>query len=246
MQLFNKSLLILLLTLSSQHIYSQCACVWRDAGGVLQCILYSSCSNPNAANCSGQDNGTNIYCLEGPCPIYPGSSNGCAPGCFSTTSGACWYNGNTCAASTICGIILPITLASFTGEKYDKDDNLLKWTTSTEYNNSMFVLYKSTDGKTWKEAVRMAGAGNSQSELNYQIRDTDVNNIINYYKIAQVDFDGAIVQYSPIAIDNRPETRTIIKSCNLMGQEVDEYYNGLIMNYYDDGSTEKTMSAQER
>jgi hypothetical protein len=57
----------------------------------------------------------------------------------------------------------------------------------------------------------------------------------------QTDFDGESVFSKTISIDNRIDDsfKEIIGRTNLLGQEVDEFYNGIVIVRYKDGTSQK-------
>lgn len=232
--------LILLLMLLPKNVQAQCACVWLDAAGVKQCVLYPNCSGGFFSACAAQPNGGNFLCDGStPCVIYPGSTAGCAPQCMG--NGACWYNGNKCVVNSICAIILPIGLIELKGKERD-GHNFISWKTSFESNNAYFIVSRSQDMENWTEMVRFNGAESSTNTLSYALEDTQPEVSINYYKVTQVDFNGDAVYYGPISIDNRVEPRVLLKTVDLLGQEVVENYKGFVFNCYSDGTTEKRLN----
>lgn len=87
---------------------------------------------------------------------------------------------------------LPVELIQFTGIRTEKSA-LLHWTTATEFNNNYFELLRSVDMQKFDVVATIAGAGNSNNELNYTYSDlipNDMNGVTIYYKLKQVDFDG--------------------------------------------------------
>ena len=58
----------------------------------------------------------------------------------------------------------------------------------------------------------------------------------NYYEI-KLDINTK-ESLTNITVDNR-NNRFIVRSINIMGQEVQDSYTGFIINIYNDGSTEK-------
>jgi len=90
---------------------------------------------------------------------------------------------------------LPVELVSFIGEE-DNCEVHLSWTTATEENSDYFEVQRSWDGLSFQEIGRVQSAGNSNIMLNYNFTDTEVG-LTNYYRLKQVDFDGA-VEYSEI------------------------------------------------
>ena len=55
------------------------------------------------------------------------------------------------------------------------------------------------------------------------------------------DFDGKFEYSNTISIDNRIDDsfKEIIGRTNLLGQEVDEFYNGIVIVSYKDGTSQK-------
>lgn len=97
---------------------------------------------------------------------------------------------------------LPIELISFTGEKITTNENLLRWSTASESNNSHFIIEHSVDAKTWNAIGRVEGNGNSVIERNYQLTHTNPIQGINYYRLVQVDFDMDSALSKIVRIEN--------------------------------------------
>ncbi len=90
---------------------------------------------------------------------------------------------------------LPVTLLRFTGKRVEGTSEL-NWATSSEQNNSHFVLERSKDGKIFtaisSKINSKAPNGNSSIELTYSHTDASPFNGHNYYRLKQVDIDGHI------------------------------------------------------
>lgn len=95
----------------------------------------------------------------------------------------------------------PVDLTKFNANQ-DKNGISLVWETAMENSNSHFELYRSCDGNNFTRIHKTQGADNSTSIKNYNYQDIDACNGVNYYKLAQVDFNGAKTEYGPIAINN--------------------------------------------
>ena len=94
---------------------------------------------------------------------------------------------------------LPINLLYFNGVcKDDKVD--ISWSTATETNNDHFTIERSSDATNWQFVRKVAGAGNSNTVLNYNITDENPLGGISYYRLKQTDFDGQSETYSPAAV----------------------------------------------
>lgn len=134
-------------------------------------------------------------------------------------------------------ITLPVDLTYFNGKKKEVT-NLLYWETATETNNDYFILEHSVDGFAWSEITKMNGAGNSTEINNYSFDHRDFPKTINYYRLTQVDFDGKRETFEIVSIDNSSD-RKLIKTVNMIGQEVNENYKGVVIDYYDDNTVVK-------
>lgn len=134
---------------------------------------------------------------------------------------------------------LPVELSEFTGETGDKINKLL-WTTTTEYNSDYFIVEHSLNGGEWYEVGRVNSIGNSTTPVNYELdHRAFVASTYNFYRLKQVDIDGKTKTYNMIFIDNRDSKKDLVKTVNLMGQEVGPFYQGMVIDIYSDGTTEK-------
>lgn len=98
--------------------------------------------------------------------------------------------------TNLCAAALPIELTRFTATPKEKSV-MLAWETASEINNDYMAVERSSDARSFTEIGKIAGAGNSNSILRYQLEDTAPHNGINYYRLRQVDYDGTI-NYSNI------------------------------------------------
>jgi hypothetical protein len=140
-------------------------------------------------------------------------------------------------------VSLPINLISFTGHK-TVDGNVLEWKTASEVNSDYFTLERGlyrNDSIEWTELQYINGAGNSSVMNTYNYTDLAYVGNINYYQLTQTDFDGNSVTYDIISIDNTLTKKEISSITNILGQEVNENYRGLVIITYIDGSVEKTI-----
>jgi Secretion system C-terminal sorting domain len=88
------------------------------------------------------------------------------------------------------GAVLPVKMLSFTGHRLAKA-NKLQWATATELNNDRFEIERSTDGKNWQTIGTVRGSGTTNTLQNYTFLDNDAKANTNYYRLRQIDFDGA-------------------------------------------------------
>jgi hypothetical protein len=97
--------------------------------------------------------------------------------------------------------LLPVSLLKLNGKSISNTQNLLTWSTASESNNSYFVIERSFDKISFKEAGNVKGSGTSTTLRNYSFTDewkagfrSDV-----YYRLKQVDLDGTET-YSPVVV----------------------------------------------
>ena len=92
--------------------------------------------------------------------------------------------------------VLPVQLIKFQA-KPNLNTVEITWTTLSELNNSLFMLERSNDGYSFETIDNIPGAGTSLTITNYRSIDYSPLNGTNYYRLKQVDHDGAF-EYSPI------------------------------------------------
>ncbi len=137
---------------------------------------------------------------------------------------------------------LPIQLISFKGKKVGID-NELEWTTASELNNDFFTIERTYDGTIFETVGTQSGAGNSNALLDYFLIDYNVRPVINYYRLKQTDYDGQFTFSDVISIDNTDakSSKLIVLKTNILGQEVNEHYRGLVVIVYSDGTSMKII-----
>ncbi len=91
--------------------------------------------------------------------------------------------------------VLPVSYAYFNASVQQRDV-ILNWKTISELNASHFILEKSAAGKSFQPLHQVNARGN---ESVYYATDKDPGAGIWYYRIRQVDLDGA-VKYSPVRV----------------------------------------------
>jgi hypothetical protein len=140
-----------------------------------------------------------------------------------------------------CTIPLPIELSNFYGSTIDKSNHLY-WISDSEINNQFYSLHRSVDGISWELIHTETGVTHSNSQLTYHFIDRYfTKNNFNYYRLSQTDVDGNTVELKTISIDNRFENKQVLRKFNLLGQEVDSNYKGIVIVEYVDGSFLKIL-----
>ena len=154
--------------------------------------------------CGGQDQmwsawGNNINLLSGLnsgsyyLEVYSSSSVTCAGGTVYASNGGVNY----ISTFTVSGQSLPVELLSFNGNCHEGQVNL-EWQTASEHNSDYFEVKKSRDGINWQLLTTVPSAGNSVELLNYSAVDDHPGEGNNYYRLKQIDIDGATKTYGVI------------------------------------------------
>jgi len=92
--------------------------------------------------------------------------------------------------------VLPVELLFFKAEKKNQT-SVLSWATATEINNDHFDIEHSPDGIDFRSIGKVKGAGTTEQPQNYEFIHRQPVTGTNYYRLRQVDFDGAF-EYSSI------------------------------------------------
>ena len=137
-------------------------------------------------------------------------------------------------------IVLPIELIYFEGKR-ENNFNVLEWVTASESNNDYFVLEKSINGYDFYYLSMIKGAGNSNGIIKYNFLDPEINIDLSYYRLTQFDYDGKSESFPIIAIISNIEKPKVVKVLNYLGQEVDDFYKGVCVEIYSDGTFKKTI-----
>jgi len=95
---------------------------------------------------------------------------------------------------------LPIELLSFEAKKSGAAV-LLSWATASEQNNDYMAVERSAEGSRWQELGRVAGAGTTTQPQEYTYTDEKPLPGLNYYRLRQADFDGAVEYHKTIVVD---------------------------------------------
>lgn len=110
---------------------------------------------------------------------------------------------------------LPIELLSISAECANVGVKI-NWSTASEYNNDYFQLARSSDGLNWENFYKLNGAGNSTTVIDYEITDQDRDISTRYYRLSQVDFDGASTTFNMLSVNctNFDSNNELISSPN--------------------------------
>ncbi|HAA13756.1 MAG TPA: hypothetical protein DCE41_19515, partial [Cytophagales bacterium] len=94
------------------------------------------------------------------------------------------------------GLALPVALAHFGGTAQPGGIELA-WQTASEQNNAGFEIQRSAEGAAWESIGWVHGQGTTNATHDYLFTDLSPHYGINYFRLKQVDFDGAS-EYSKV------------------------------------------------
>jgi len=104
--------------------------------------------------------------------------------------------GDSVSVYRFCNLPLPVELLSFDVSKQD-GQAFLQWITTSEQNSDRFIVERSCDGKNFEDAISLKAKGSSSTEAHYQTYDSDLCSSTTYYRLKEIDLNGA-VQYSVV------------------------------------------------
>lgn len=90
----------------------------------------------------------------------------------------------------------------------------VKWVTKAEFINSIFVIERSKDGKTFEEVFKMPGNGKGNFYMEYFDADYEPAEGVSYYRLKQVTESSEEIIHSSIAV-NFFKPATIINTSDI-------------------------------
>jgi hypothetical protein len=95
---------------------------------------------------------------------------------------------------------MPVDLLSFTGQAYE-NEVMLHWVTASEINNMGFEVQRLNENfNQWEVIGFVDGHYNHNGILEYSFSDMAPEEGVNYYRLRQMDYDGAYKIYGPVAV----------------------------------------------
>ncbi len=137
-------------------------------------------------------------------------------------------------------VVLPVELAYFIGERKDHRVELI-WMTHSELNCDYYEVQRSKDGEHFEESGRVTGAGNSTVDIEYSYTDMMPGKGLQYYRLKQFDFNGDHSYSGVIAISDGTNEIWVVRSIDLLGNEVNELYQGIVIEILSDGNVRKVV-----
>lgn len=120
--------------------------------------------------------------------------------CFSNYSSAVTSVPlNFFGTADISCTVLPVEITTFSGENMG-GYNTINWTTAAEVNNALFVVEHSADGVNFTPCAELPGAGTDLDGADYRTQDFNPFPELTYYRLKQVDANGAYKYSNTIVI----------------------------------------------
>jgi len=134
------------------------------------------------------------------------------------------YADATTGSGFIAFVALPVQFQTFYVTR-EGSNSQLNWSTSNELNNGYYAVERSSDARTWKQVAVIMGAGTSSLVNKYSYTDKNINDAVVYYRIRQVDLNGAAF-YSAI--------RSLRNSNNLLTNIYTSSYKTVTIDFNSD------------
>jgi hypothetical protein len=100
--------------------------------------------------------------------------------------------------------LLPVELVAFKGEVV-KGNHQLSWVTASETDNAGFEVQRAKDAQQWETLGFVKGYGTTLEKQHYQFLDRQPLEGINYYRLKQLDTDGAFEYSYIISLDKKTD-----------------------------------------
>ena len=104
---------------------------------------------------------------------------------------------------TVISSALPVNLLYFkamVSQNTESNAVRLSWATASELNAQNFKVERSRDLKTFELVANLKAAGNSKDQQEYTLSDPKPFFGTSYYRLSQIDFDGSVYFYNPVAV----------------------------------------------
>ncbi|MEN0051079.1 MAG: T9SS type A sorting domain-containing protein [Bacteroidota bacterium] len=121
---------------------------------------------------------------------------------------------------------LPVDLIYFSAEPRSSNRVLLEWTTASEEENDYFQIEKSRDGQKFEAIGKVKGAGNSLEQKTYRFVDEAAKAGVNYYRLAQFDYDGTMEYHQVVAVAMKDKDTKVEIYPTLVNEELNVNLEG--------------------
>lgn len=130
-----------------------------------------------------------------------GTTGTATNGTIVTSSTVTAFNTQFTLASVSLANPLPVELTWFKASITKSGTGLLEWRTESELNNDRFEIERSENGINFTSLGSVDGSGTTNKAHDYQFEDARPVLSLVYYRLKQVDFDGAFEYSDIVALD---------------------------------------------
>ncbi len=102
-----------------------------------------------------------------------------------------YHNSASTSVSLNATSSFPVELLAFDAYVVNSQTSLLRWATASEFENAYFEVEKSSNQQDFEVIGQVQGAGTTLEIQSYSLMDHTPMYPTNYYRLRQVDFDGA-------------------------------------------------------
>ncbi|WP_422358835.1 hypothetical protein [Reichenbachiella sp.] len=102
--------------------------------------------------------------------------------------------------ASVTGSLLPVELIQFTAET-NSQKVYLNWITASELNNDRFEIEHSVNGVDFDLIGQVSGFGTTNERQTYSFTHHNPSLYANYYRLKQVDYDGAYEYSTTVAVN---------------------------------------------
>jgi hypothetical protein len=99
-------------------------------------------------------------------------------------------------------------------------ENKLSWQTTSEKNNALFNIERSSNGDTFNKIGEVKGNGTTNVAQTYTFMDASPVKGLNYYRLRQVDFDGTETLSKTVSVNFDGKGSSKIKVYPTLVQDV--------------------------
>jgi hypothetical protein len=141
----------------------------------------------------------------------------CATSCLGSTCSDCIADCALSCAGEKNVVTFPVEFASFEGA-WDQAQVVLHWTTTSELNNSHFVVEHAADGRSFSAIGQVQGVGTTLEKQSYRFAHSEALASQNFYRLKQVDFNGEFSYSNTIELKQNLQ----VSSAKILGNPVKE------------------------
>ncbi len=142
----------------------------------------------------------------------------------------------TCSNASGSCTVLPVEMTAFKAQNDAKGAVALQWQTATELDNAGFAVEHATDGRNFTKLDFIDGNGTTYEVQDYVFSHAAPVAGKNYYRLRQIDFDGAFSLSEVLTVEVRKE--------NILSVQPTLVRDFMQVNYQNDAPTKVTVFDQ--